>query len=384
MSRRSGLLASLGLLAVACAACSSTASSTSIPTSSPTSAPTVTGPGGALGGSNDVKTAAVTLPGTGSESIEPFYAKVLGSYHAANANVTAPYTATGSAAGIAAIQQATVAFGQSEVPIAPPSTGRAGVILQVPVALGGVAVSYNLGASTPQGLKLDGSVLSGIYQGTITKWNDPAIKALNPKVSLPDLAIVAVHRTDASGPNWDLDRYLILTSPSWKAKVGDKASSTWPLPAVGTGQALDTGVAAAVAHTAGAIGFLGYAVALKQGLPTAALENQAGNFVTPAPKSIRKAAGKASTLSYVNFSVVDQPGGQAYPLVNYSWALVYQKQTDQNTGIAIGKMLDWVATTGQYQSKPLGYAPMPLDAVLVARETLTEMQNAAGQPLFSH
>ncbi len=367
-------LVAVGLVAAACG--SSKAASTSTPPSSVVNK---------LGPAYDAATAtSVTLDGVGANSIDPFFERVFYDYHQANSKTTINYSPAGSSVGISDIEQNTVAFGDSEIPMAASDLAKAtaGAVLQVPVDLGGVAISYNLPGAT-QGLKLDGPTLAGIFDGSITKWNDPRIASVTGVTNLPDIAIIPVHRADSSGPGWDLDDYLIKTSPAWVAKVGTtKASKTWPLTTVGIGQQLNTGVANYVHQTTGAIGFVEYGYALRAGFDNAALENQAGSFVAPSIESITADATQATSLSSSKYSIIDEPGAGSYPLANFSWTLLYQKQTDTNKGLAIGKLIDYVVTTGQADASALGYAPLPTSVAQLAVTTLGQLEDAAGTPLF--
>jgi phosphate transport system substrate-binding protein len=245
-----------------------------------------------------------------------------------------------------------------------------------------VAISYNL-PGVPSGLKLDGPTLAGIFDGSITNWDDPSIATVTGDRHLPNLAIVPVHRADSSGPAWDFDAYLLKTAPGWAAKVGSTAASkTWPLTNVGLGEQLNTGVANYVHRTSGGIGFVEYGYALQAGFTNVAAKNQAGAFVAPSLNSIKAAGAQASGLSASDFSIIDEPGATTYPLANVSWTLVYQKQADQTKGQALGKLIDYVATTGQQQAPALGYAPLPTNVVVLAEHTLLQMQTSTGSPLF--
>jgi phosphate transport system substrate-binding protein len=323
------------------------------------------------------------LTGAGANSIQPFYERAFYYYNQANKGVSVDYSPVGSSVGITDVQQNTVQFGQSEIPMPSPATGTAGTILQVPVDLGGVALSYNIpGVDT--GLKLDGPTLAGIYTGAITNWDDPAIAGLNSGVKLPHLAIVAVHRADSSGPGYDLDQYLLATGgTAWTSKAGTKAATRWPIANIGVGQQLNTGVASYIQQTQGAIGYVEYAFAQKSKFNNVALKNASGAFVAPTLDSIKAAGAQATNLSAANFNIVNGGGAATYPLANFSWALLYQKQASTDVGIVLGKLFDWVTTTGQQQAAPLGYAPMPDNAVTLAHTTLLTLQTASGQPLFS-
>jgi phosphate transport system substrate-binding protein len=366
----------LGLLGAVFASTGSVASAT--PTSSPVA------PGGPLGPAYDTTTAAsVTLAGAGANSINPFFEKVFYEYHLKNSKSTITYSPTGSSVGISDIEQGTVDFGDTEIPMAAKDLAKTPrTVLQVPVDLGGVAISYNL-PGVASGLKLDGPTLAAIFNGTITNWDSPQIAAVSGDKNLPNLAIVPVHRADSSGPGWDLDDYLIKTAPAWAAKVGEKASKTWPLPKVGVGEQLNSGVATYVSQTHGAIGFVEYGYALEAKFTNAALKNKAGAFVAPTLQSIAQAGSQASGLSSTKFSIIDSPGTGTYALANFSWTLLYEKNPNEAKGIALGKLFDWVVTTGQKYAASLGYAPLPADVVALSTATLEKLQAPQGGPLFT-
>jgi len=354
-------------------------------TSTPTTAAPASTPGGSLS-SNTTSTPAATLTGIGASSIQPFYGKVLYEYNQLNHGVTVNFTGSGSGPGVTAIEQDTANFGQSEVPMtAAQLAASKGPVLEVPVDLGGVAISYHV--SGVSGLKLNGPVLADIYLRKITNWNDPAIAALNPGVNLPNENIVPVFRSDTSGPGYDLDQYLIDTSTDWTTAIGATApSTTWPTAGRATGDSgedLNAGVASYIQETEGAIGYVEYSYALEANFSNAALLNKSGSYVTPSVSSIAAAGGTATGLSSTNFNIIDGAGGSTYPLANFSWALIYQKQPTTNTGIVLGKLFQWVTTSGQSYSSGLGYAPLPTTAVSLAHSTLLDLQTSSGSPIFS-
>ena len=371
-------------IAVAAAACGSTSAST---TAKGTAAAATATPASAnlLGASYDTTTpSAVTLNGAGANSIEPFFETVFYQYNQKNSDTTVNYSPAGSSVGVTDIQQGTVAFGDSEIPMTASQLTAAtgGTILQIPVDLGGVAISYNA-AGVPKNLKLDGAALAGIFDGSITNWDDPVIAALNAGVTLPNLAIKAVHRADSSGPGYDLDQYLIDNAPAWVTAIGTSTPSrTWPLATVGIGEQLNTGVATYISQTSGSIGFVEYGYALQNGFVNAAVKNAAGSYVAPSETSIAAAGAQATSLSPTAFNVVNEAGAATYPIANFSWTLVYQKQTDTATGIALGKLFDWVVTTGQSDAAALGYAPLPANVATLAHTTILKLQSSAGTPLF--
>jgi phosphate transport system substrate-binding protein len=362
-----------------------TTTTTAKPATTPTTAAVASTPGGSLS-SNTTSTPAATLTGIGASSIEPFYGKVLYQYSQLNHGVTVNFTGSGSGPGVTAIEQNTANFGQSEVPMtAAQLAASKGPVLQVPVDLGGVAISYHV--SGVSGLKLNGPVLAQIYLRQITNWNDPAIAALNPGLTLPNENIVPVFRSDTSGPGYDLDQYLIDTSPTWTGAIATTApSTTWPTAGRANGDSgedLNAGVASYIQETEGAIGYVEYSYALQANFSNAALLNKSGSYVTPSVSSIAAAGATATALSSTNFNIIDSASGSAYPLANFSWALVYQKQTTTNTGIVLGKLFQWVTTTGQSYSSGLGYAPLPAVAVSLAHSTLVGLQTATGSAIFT-
>jgi phosphate transport system substrate-binding protein len=376
-----GLLA-VGLLA---SACSSGTNAAAPPATTTTAAArcTSSAPGGVLSAACDTQAATAQLAGAGANSVSPFFTRAFFDYAKANSGVTVNYSPAGSSVGVTDIEQNTVQFGDSEVPIPAPANGTAGAILQLPVDLGGVALSYNL-PGVSSGLKLDGPTLAGIFLGKITKWNDATIAALNPKVKLPDLAIVAVHRADSSGPGYDLDQYLIDAGGSaWTTAVGTKASTHWPVTNVGVGQQLNTGLATYVQQTAGAIGYVEYAYALQAKFTNVAVKNGSGAYVVPTTASIAAAASSAANLGPASFNIVNSPGATTYPLANLSWTLIYQKQPSTAAAVALGHLFDWLTTTEQKEAAALGYSPLPANAVHLAHETLLQLQTSSGAPVFT-
>ena len=351
--------------------------------STPTGACASAAPGGVLGPACDTQGPAARVVGAGENSVQPFYTKAFYTYGQANKGVSVDYSPLGSSVGVTDIQQETVAFGQSGVPMPVPASGQGGTILQLPVALGGVAVSYNI-PGVGQGLKLDAPTLAGIYTGSITSWDDPAVKALNAGTTLPHLAIVAVHRADSSAPGYDLDQYLISAAgAAWTAKAGAKAATRWPVATIGIGQQLNTGVANYVQQTSGAIGYVEFAYALQAKFTNAALKNASGAFVAPSIDSIGQAGAQASGLSDANFNIVNGPGAGTYPVANFSWALLYEKASSNVTSIVLGKLFDWVTTTGQQDATGLGFSPLPANVAAAAHQTLLKLETTDGTPLFS-
>jgi phosphate transport system substrate-binding protein len=330
------------------------------------------------------KPVKVTLNGEGANSIDPFFEAVFYDYHKAYPNVTVNFDPAGSSAGVTAIQEQTVDFGDSEIPMSASALAKAkgGTVLQVPVDLGGVAISYNL-PGAPDNLRMDGPLLADIFDGTVTNWDSPEIADETGIGNLPNLPIIPVHRSDTSGPGWDLDDYLIQTAPAWVSVIKtDKPSKTWPIIS-GVGEDLNSGVATYIAQTPGSIGFVEYGYALKAGFTNAAIKNADGHYIVPSEPSLVEAGADATSLSATDFSIINAtgPNGTAYPIANFSWTLLYQKQTNLVKGEALRALFSYVITTGQTEAATLGYAPMPRNVVELAQSTLAELETSTGKPL---
>jgi phosphate transport system substrate-binding protein len=333
-------------------------------------------PGITAGRALNVASGAVTLNGAGANSIDPLFEQVFYDYHRSHPSVTVNYQPAGSSVGVSDIQQRTVDFGDSEIPMSYKDLAKAhGTVLQLPVDLGGIAVSYNV-PGAPKGLKLNGAVLAGIFTGTITNWASPAIAKVSGVNNLPNLRIVPVHRADSSGPGWDLDEYLIKTSPAWFFKVGtSQPSKSWPMASIGVGEQLNSGVASYIAQTPGAIGYVEYGYALKAGFTNAALQNAAGRFVAPSESSIAAAGAHADKLAWNHFDIIFQPGNGTYPLANFSWTLIYRDQSSAAKAAALRALFTYVVTTGQRAAGTLGYAPLPANAVALAKTALSQLRS---------
>ena len=322
------------------------------------------------------------MTGAGSTFDQPLFSRAFYYYSQANPKVTVSYAAVGSGTGESDIESETVNFGASDVPLSP-DTGNGGTILEIPVVLGGVAISYNV-PGVPQGLKLTGTVLANIFLGNVTKWNDPSIQNLNPGVSLPDQTIETVHRSDSSGTSYIFTNYLNDVDSAWSSSgPGVSKSPTWtkgnPNNIGGSG---NSGVAADIANTQYSIGYVELAYALQGSLHYAQMQNQAGTFLYPSLASISAAASQFPNVSYQNFSIDNAPGSGSYPIAGYSWALVYQNQTNEANGVALGKLFDWESSTGQDQASAIGYAPLPSNVQTLAHNTLLQMEYN-GKPLFT-
>lgn len=333
------------VITVAVSAC--TATSTTSTTSAVASAP-ATSAVGARGG----------LTGAGSTFDAPFFDAAFAKYHQLHPGVTVSYSAVGSSAGIAAISSQHGDFGASDVPMnaSEQAAARGGRVVQVPVDLGGEGVVYNLSLPSGERLHLTGPVIARIFLGQITSWNAPALTALNPGVSLPPAPINVVHRSDGSGTTYIFSNYLSSVSPAWAATVGTGKSLHWP---TGEGAEGNGSVATAVYRTPWSIGYVEQSYTHGLLLPSAAIRNQAGQYVTPTVQSIAADAAQKPHITPADFSIVNEPGGDSYPISGYSWALVYTHQASHARGQALVSLLHWLTHAGQADAAATGYVPLP-------------------------
>ncbi len=355
--------AAAAVILLAVAACGST--------TTPTSTTPTTASYGASGH-------RATLAGAGSTFVAPFFAAAFARYHQQNPAISISYAVVGSGAGIAAFSARQVNFGASDVPMtaSEQSAARGGPVTQVPDALGGVGVAYNLNMPSGARLRLTGPVLAGIFLGQITRWNDPAITALNPGIDLPNAAITVVHRSDSSGTSYIFSNYLSSVDPTWAAKVGTSKTPKWP---VGEGAEGNGSVASTVFSTPFSIGYVEQAYSRGLLLPFAALRNQAGNYVTPSASTVAAAAAQKSHITPTDFSIVNEPGATSYSISGYSWALVYTHQTSHTTGQELVAMLDWLTHSGQADAAANGYVPLPAQVQQLAHTMLQQITGPSGQ-----
>jgi phosphate transport system substrate-binding protein len=301
--------------------------------------------------------AQTLINGAGSSFDYPAFTKWFEAYVKTDPSVHFNYQSIGSGGGQKQLLNQTVDFGASDAPMTDASLAAApGKILHLPVVAGGVAITYNL-PNNPK-LKLDSEVIAGIYLGTIAKWNDPKITALNPGVDLPDTGIIPVHRSDGSGTSFIFTDYLSTVNPAWADSVGKGASVKWPA-AIGLGAKGSEGVAGQVKQLPGAMGYVELAYADQNKMPCADVKNAAGNFVSPAPDSVSAALATATIPEDFRFSMVNAPGDKSYPISGASWILVYQNQKNADHGKKLIAFLKWAVTEGQKLSPALDYAPLP-------------------------
>ena len=360
--------AAIVLLAIS--ACGSTAT-TDNPTTSAVAAANP-GPGGHR----------PTLIGAGSTFDAPFFSVAFARYQQQHPGVTISYAVVGSSAGIAAISAQQVDFGAADVPMtaAEQAAAKGGPITQVPVDLGGEGIAYHLSLPAGARLHLTGPVLAEIFLGQITRWNDPAITALNPGITLPPAPITVVHRSDGSGTTYIFSNYLSSVSPAWASKVGTGKTLNWP---VGEGAEGNGSVASTVNGTPWSIGYIEQAYSMGLTLPFAAIRNPAGNYVVPSVQTVAADAAQKPTITPTDFSIVDQPGATSYPISGYSWALVYTHQQNQARGQALVTMLNWLSHAGQAYAAANGYVPLPPQIQQLARTMLQQITGPSSTPFLS-
>ncbi|TAN33324.1 phosphate ABC transporter substrate-binding protein PstS [bacterium] len=336
--------------------------------------------GSGTGGSSTADVGSGALTGAGATFPAPFYQKAFFDYSAKYPQVTVNYQPVGSGAGIQQFIKQTVDFGASDVPMGSADITSAGgpdTLVQVPTTLGVIAIAYNLNGVAK--LRLDGPTLANIYLGHITRWNDPALAALNPGVTLPARAITVVHRSDGSGTTFIYTDYLSKVSDEWKSQVGNAKSVKWPAGIGGSG---NQGVAQAVSQTDGAIGYVELAYVVQTGMHQASLKNANGKFVQASVDGATAAAGQNDTVSPTNFSITNEPGDTTYPIAGFSWVILHTSYSDAGKGKAVAYLFKWLVTDGQAEGTDLQYAPLPKAVQDLALANL-KLIKAGGQPVLS-
>lgn len=297
----------------------------------------------------------VTLQGSGASFPAPLYSRWFKDFGAQNAEVRVNYQATGSGAGIKAFTAGQTDFGASDSAMTDAEIKEAkDNVALFPVTAGSIVLAYNLPGVS--GLKLSREAYVGIFLGEIKSWNDPKIKASNPDVKLPAQTISAVHRSDGSGTSFVFTQHLSAISEKWKKGPGAGTSVEWPGGIAGK---KNDGVAALIAQTPGAIGYIEYGFAVSSKQPMAALENKAGKFVEPTLASASAALKGVELPADLRAWVTDPAGDEVYPIVTYTWILAKKKYEDAAKGKAIKQLLNWCLTDGQKVSESLQYVVLP-------------------------
>ena len=322
-------------------------------------------------GSTGQPSAVKALTGAGATFPYPLYSKMFDVYDGAT-GVRVNYSSIGSGGGIKALTDKTVDFGASDAYLTDEEEAAMGApVLHIPTCIGAVVLSYNVEGKPA--LRLDGATVAAIFLGTIKKWNDPDIVSLNPGVTLPDLPITVVHRSDGSGTTSIFTSYLSAVSPDWKSAVGSGKSVRWPVGSGGNG---NDGVAGMIAQNKGAIGYVELVYAEQSAMPVASLRNSSGAFISPSLAS--SAAAATGTLpDDLRVMIVNSPAPDAYPISALTWILVYKEQQYAGRSLqqaqALRNMLMWVLTDGQSVNESLYYAKLPHAAVEKALTLVNSM-----------
>lgn len=299
---------------------------------------------------------AVDITGAGATFPYPIYAKWAEAYKA-KTGVSMNYQSIGSGGGIKQINAKTVDFGASDMPLKPEVLEKDG-LMQFPAVMGGVVPVMNVAGIEAGQLKLDGDVLAAIFLGKITKWNDPAIAALNAGVKLPDDAITVVHRSDGSGTTFIFTNYLSKVSPDWKSTVGEGTAVSWK---VGTGGKGNEGVASYVQRIKNSIGYVEYAYALQNKMNYAQLKNREGQYVSPNDESFKAAAAGADWANAPGFYelLTNEPGKASWPITGATFILMHKVQGKPESAQAVLSFFDWAYSNGSEMASALDYVPMP-------------------------
>lgn len=319
---------------------------------------------------------AQEITGAGASFPAPVYAKWAAAYHKAT-GVKVNYQSVGSGAGIKQIDSKTVDFGASDMPQTDEVLAKKGQ-MQFPTVIGGTVPVVNIKGIAPGQLKLDGQVLGDIYLGKITKWNDPAIKALNSGLALPDAEISPVRRADGSGTTFNFTNYLSRVHPEWKAKVGEGTAVNWPVGAGGKG---NEGVAAFVNRLPNSIGYVEYAYVKQTKMTYALMKNRDGMFVAPDDATFKAAAAGADWNKSFYQLITDQPGKNAWPITTATFILMHIKQDKPASATETFKFFTWAFKNGDMIASDLDYVPMPDGVVDSIEKAWGHITDASGKPV---
>ena len=320
------------------------------------------------------------ITGAGATFPYPIYAKWADAYKKTT-GVSMNYQSIGSGGGIKQITAKTVDFGASDMPLNPEDLKKNG-LMQFPAIMGGDVPVYNIKGIGSGELKFTGELLADIYLGKVTKWNDPAIAALNKGAKLPDEAITVVHRSDGSGTTFIWVNYLSKVSPEWKTKVGEGTSVNWPAGVGGKG---NEGVAAYVQRINGAIGYVEYAYAKQNKLAVGQVKNRDGNFIMPNIDTFKAAAAGAewSKAAGMYLILTDQPGKNSWPISGASFILMHNAQAKPDSAKEVLKFFDWSFKNGDKMAADLDYVPMPDPVVqLIQSEWKAKIKDSAGKSVY--
>ncbi|MGF6211897.1 phosphate ABC transporter substrate-binding protein PstS [Comamonas sp. 4034] len=316
--------------------------------------------------------------GAGASFPAPLYSKWAADYNKAT-GVKINYQSVGSSAGIKQIDAKTVDFGASDMPLKDDELNQKGLV-QFPTVIGGIVPVVNIKGINPGQLKLSGQVLGDIYLGKITKWNDPAITALNPGVALPDAAIAPVRRADGSGTTFGFTNYLSKVNTEWKDKVGEGAAVNWPTGAGGKG---NEGVAAYVGRLPNSIGYVEYAYVKQNKMTFAQLKNSEGNFVSPDDTSFKAAAAGADWTKSFYQILTNQPGKDSWPITSATFILMHKTQDKPAQAATSLKFFEWAYKSGDQTADGLDYVPMPASVKDIIYKSWNNIKDSGGKAVVA-
>ena len=322
--------------------------------------------------------AAADISGAGSSFIYPVFAKWGAAYQKAT-GIRLNYQSIGSGGGIKQVTAKTVTFGASDKPLSDKYLADHGMI-QFPMISGGIVMMYNVKGVKPGQMILDGKTVEAIYMGKITKWNDPAIQALNKGLKLPNEPIVVVHRSDGSGTTFNFTNYLSKISKTWADKIGSDTAVEWPL---GLGAKGSEGVANTVKQTAGAIGYNEYAYVIQNHLGYARMINREGKVVSPSLTTFASAAANADWKGTKNFHVIitNQPGAKSWPIAASTWVITHTNPQNPAASATALKFLAWAYKNGKPEAKALDYVAIPDNVVKLIEASWSKIQHN-GKPVY--
>ncbi|MDD5384313.1 MAG: phosphate ABC transporter substrate-binding protein PstS [Gallionella sp.] len=322
---------------------------------------------------------ATGITGAGATFPYPIYAKWAEAYKA-QTGVGMNYQSIGSGGGIKQITAKTVDFGASDMPLKPEELDKNG-LMQFPTVIGGVVPVVNIKDIGAGQLKLDGATLANIYLGKITKWNDPALVALNKDLKLPADNITVVHRSDGSGTTFIFTNYLSKVSAEWKSAVGESTAVSWKAGIGGKG---NEGVAANVQRMKNTIGYVEYAYALQNKMNTVQMKNRDGQFIKPEDRSFKAAAAGAQWDKAPGFYKIltDEAGKESWPISGATFVLMHKVQEKPEAGKEVLKFFDWTYDKGGKLAADLDYVPLPENVVKLIRAAWkAQIKDATGKAL---
>jgi len=319
----------------------------------------------------------LTINGAGATFPYPLLSTMTVEYNGIKPNIRFNYQSIGSGGGIRQHTEKTVDFGASDAPLTEQQRQAAPNTVHIPITIGSVVLAYNV-PGMQKGLKATGPLIADIFLGNVKKWNDPAIKSLNPDLVLPDKDILVVHRSDGSGTTFVWTGYLSIVSSEWKEKVGQGTAVQWP---TGLGSAGNEGVAGLVRGTEYTVGYVELAYALQNKMTYAFIQNREGKFIEPTLESTSAAAGAAAqTLpkgeqSWTTVNLLNAPGADSYPIASFSYLLVYRELAvlptmDRARAQALVDFLWWATHEGQSYAPKLQYVPLPQAVVSLNEQTI--------------